>query len=64
MSHLGQINNYAQKLIDGTTRNTTDSLDFIEGFVYALLLIQGRVKEINAEEKQRENQSEREEAQS
>lgn len=62
MSHLGRINNYAQKLIDDIGRNTTNSLDFIEGFVYALLLVQGKVKEINAEEKQRENQPEREEA--
>lgn len=56
MSDLARVVNYAQQLIDGTTRNTTDSLDFIEGFVYALLLVQQRAKEINAEEKQnREN---------
>lgn len=59
MTDLARVNNYAQKLIDEAGRNTKDSLDFIEGFVYALLLLQGRIKEINAEEKQRENQPER-----
>lgn len=50
MSSLARIVNYAQKLIDGTTRNTRDSLDFLEGFVYALLLVQEKAKELHAEE--------------
>lgn len=44
MSDLARINNYAQQLIDETTKNTTEPLDFLEGFVYALLMIQQRVK--------------------
>ena len=56
MSDLARIVNYAQQLIDDTTKNTTDSLDFLEGFVYALLLVQQRAKELNAEEiKNRKN---------
>lgn len=55
MSNLARISNYAQKLIDEAGRNTKDTLDFIEGFVYALLLVQARIKEINGEEKQRKN---------
>ena len=52
MSDLAKIVNYAQQLIDGTTKNTKDSLDFLEGFVYALLLVQQRAKDLNAEERQ------------
>jgi hypothetical protein len=55
MSHVARIVNYAQKLIDGTTRNTKDSLDFLEGFVYALLLVQEKAKELHAEEENRKN---------
>ena len=47
MNDFGSIYRYAQELIDGTTRNTTDSLDFLEGFVYALLMIQERAKILN-----------------
>ncbi len=52
---MARIVNYAQQLIDRTSKNTKDSLDFIEGFVYALLLIQDKAKEIYAEEKSRKN---------
>jgi hypothetical protein len=56
MNDMARIVNYAQQLIDRTSKNTKDSLDFIEGFVYALLLVQDKAKEIYAEkEKSREN---------
>jgi hypothetical protein len=55
MSNLAKIHNYAQKLIDDAGKDTKKPLDFLDGFVYALLLIQSRIKEVNGEEKQRKN---------
>lgn len=55
MSDLAKIHNYAQKLIDNAGKDTKKPLDFLDGFVYALLLIQSRIKEVNGEEKQRKN---------
>ena len=47
MRDLAKIHNYAQKLIDESGKNIAESLDFLDGFVYALLLVQKKIKEVN-----------------
>jgi hypothetical protein len=42
---LSKLNKYCQSLIDESTKNTQNNLDFLEGFVYALLIVQEKIKE-------------------
>lgn len=47
MSDLAKVNNYSQRLIDNAGKENKYNLDFLEGFVYALLLVQGYIKEVS-----------------
>lgn len=48
---LAYLYKFVQKNIDGATKNTDFSLDFLEGYVYAMLVIQQEIRAVYGSQK-------------